>query len=199
MPFRAIVTLVDRKRLILTATLVLGLLAAGCSRGSPAQSAVEAEIETRKAPTEGAVETEPVADAILIATPSPETDSAPVTGGVGEFPRIETIEVLRHGIDLPTFLDASVAELERDTRIRITSRRVDGNLHADGLPVSVIDFVVSADYDAASYGGRQYAIALPDDESFLVVSCLAELQEMDQCDDAVWDVAVLDVDVSAKP
>ena len=93
------------------------------------------------------------------------------------------VTVERHDLDLPTFTDAIIREMEADARIDITSRRIDGSLRQDGSPVSVIDFSVSDVKDGLELVGRQYSVVTPDGEGFSIVTCLTDEDVVHQCDD----------------
>ncbi len=93
------------------------------------------------------------------------------------------VTVERHNLDLPTFTDATIREMEADSRIDITSRRIDGSLRQDGSPVSVIGFSVSDAEVGLQLVGRQYAVVTPDGEGFSIVTCLTDEDVVHQCDD----------------
>lgn len=118
---------------------------------------------------------------------------------------LTAVEVPRYGVDLRTFQSASALELERDPRFHIASTQIDGTLRNDGRPVSVLDFSVGAPAStiAADSGngastvtiytmGRQYAIAHPDGARFVVLTCLATAEAIDDCDEKLRKLEISD-------
>ena len=166
--------------------LLVSAIAAGCRANATPQPTVQTSPGSAVVQRQAAPDAARNVDSDLSPARLPqETPTPHVLRVAGENLLITTIEVPRHGIDLPTFLSATAAEMEADARIRITSLRVDGELRADGIPVGVISFTAYQTDEPASIGGRQYAIALPDGENFLAVTCAAALHEAEKCDDAV--------------
>lgn len=79
-----------------------------------------------------------------------------------------------NGLDLPTFIDAAANELAQLDGAQVISTSVDGLLRADGRPVGVLDYTLDSHAQLGrSPRGRQYALASPDSDQLLVLTCLA--------------------------
>ena len=191
------VSVVTRAHYQRGASLVLALLLsaslAGCSQDSAVPptahpSAASTAIHNL-APTETPSRTNPQ----TTRTPRPAALPTPHVLHIGgENLLTTTITVPRYNLDLPTFLRASAAEMEADTRFVVTSTRVDGDLRTDGIPVGVIRFTAITGDEATAVAGGQYAFALPDGGRFLVMTCVEAKADTDHCGDAVrrLDLAV---------
>lgn len=176
------------------AVLILAACASGCRQNlrdtgaatvqaSPPDPSAAAAVTAL--PPQPTPISEPLAPVTPVALPTPTMDIRQAADG--EL-LITTVTVPRHGIDLPAFHSASADELRRDERIRITGLAVDDGLRAEGIPVSVINFeasTVSESETTASVqlAGRQYAVALADEEHFLVVTCLGAEDDITGCND----------------
>ena len=91
------------------------------------------------------------------------------------------VRVPRHGIDLPTFLDALATELTEDARITLISSAIDGNLRDDGIPAGVIEFRVRTGVNDEAVSGWQYVFAMLDVDEFLVLTCLGNDNTRTRC------------------
>lgn len=94
-------------------------------------------------------------------------DNAPAAIATG-------MHVPTNGLDLPTFIDAAANELAQLDGAQVISTSVDGLLRADGNPVGILDYTLDNHAQLGrSPRGRQYALAPPDSDQLLVLTCLA--------------------------